>query len=126
MNFLIYDNCFSVGADRLAIKFLSAVPALAPLTPLSAIRPSANVKSLKLIPNVPATGAQLVNALCICSTDVLELVDAAANISTILAASPASIPKAVNPSVTKSEAAPKSIPDTVARSSTSSNPASIS
>ena len=57
---------------------------------------------------------------------MLVLVDTAASISTISPASPASIPKAVNASVTKSEACPRSISATVARLRTLAKPAIIS
>ena len=124
--FSIQADIFSVGEAILVNRFFKAVPAFSALTPLLAIKPKATDKSLIDIPNVPAIGATLVNADCIWATLVLELVDAAANISTKSVAWDADIPKAVKPSVTKSLACAKSISATVAKLRTPSRPLIIS
>ena len=53
-NFLRASACFSVGLAILANTFLSAVPALLPLTPALAAKPIAVDISVIVIPNEPA------------------------------------------------------------------------
>ncbi len=72
----------SVAPESKPLKvFLRAVPAIEPLTPELAIRPTATATSSTLYPNAPAMEAELLNVSPIMPTEVLELEAAVASTS---------------------------------------------
>ena len=111
----------SVGAVKLKIIFLRAVPPSADFTPLSANTPRA-----ALISSTPPARTlavpPTVNIPCpSCATDVLLFWLVFANLSTKLSTVPALSPRADIESVTMSEASPSSIPPAAAKFRTVGN-----
>ncbi len=119
------DTAF-VGAAILVIHDLSDVPAVEPLTPLLAIRPSATDTSCTLYFIAPATVAAYLNDSPIVLTSVFDLLAACARTSTNMLVSSAVSPNAVSASVTMSDVCARSSPVAPARYMMPSMPAVIS
>ncbi len=120
-NSFIFSLALSVGAVRLKIMFLKAVPPSAPFTPLSANMP----KTVFISSTPPARFLAVPPTVRIaspsCCTLVLLFCEVFAILSTKLSVVPAVSPKALMLSVTMSEAVAKSIPPAAARFKTVGN-----
>ena len=102
--------------------FFKAVPAIEPLIPALAMRPTATATSSTLYPRAPAIAADCLKVSPMIDTEVLELVAAAASTSANRLVSEALSPKAVRLSVTMSDTMARSSPEAAARFSTPSMP----